>query len=139
MDIVAPNKMNKDDIQKKMDEWGKYEDEDKKTRQNIETRNSSESLVYTTDKTLQEYKDKIPQDVYDKINNVKSDLEKAMKDEDYNAMKEKSDELAKTLQEIGQSMYKQGGGDQQPQSGPEGGNDSNESAGTTDADFKVEK
>ncbi len=139
MDIIAPHKMDKDDIQKKMDEWSKYEEEDKKIRQNVETKNSAESLFYTTEKTLEEYKDKIPGEVYDSISSAKDALEKALKDEDYVAMKEKSDELAKKLQEIGQSMYKGAGPQGQAGSG-QGPEDSDSGQpGATDADFKVEK
>ncbi|MGC8538091.1 MAG: molecular chaperone DnaK [Candidatus Micrarchaeia archaeon] len=140
MDIIAPHKMSKEDIDKKMDEWKKYEDEDKKIKENIEAKNGAESLIYTTESTLREYKDKIPKDVYDKINSIKEDLEKAVKAEDYEGMKSKSEELGKALQEIGSSMYKgaQGqGGSQGP--GPDagqGGND--EGSGDADADFKVE-
>ncbi|MEM3020559.1 MAG: molecular chaperone DnaK, partial [Candidatus Micrarchaeaceae archaeon] len=117
MDIIAPHKMSKEDIDKKMDEWKKYEEEDKKIKENIETKNGAESLIYTTESTLQEYKDKIPKDVYDRINGIKEDLEKAVKAEDYEGMKSKSEELGKALQEIGSSMYKgaQGqGGSQGP-------------------------
>ncbi|MCL5442402.1 MAG: molecular chaperone DnaK [Candidatus Marsarchaeota archaeon] len=140
MDIIAPHKMSKEDIDKKMDEWKKYEDEDKKIKENIETKNGAESLIYTTESTLREYKDKIPKDVYDRINGIKEDLEKAVKAEDYEGMKSKSEDLGKALQEIGSSMYKgaQGqGGSQGP--GPDagqGGND--EGSGAADADFKVE-
>ncbi|MEM3876580.1 MAG: molecular chaperone DnaK [Candidatus Micrarchaeaceae archaeon] len=140
MDIIAPHKMSKEDIDKKMDEWKKYEEEDKKIKENIETKNGAESLIYTTESTLQEYKDKIPKDVYDRINGIKEDLEKAVKAEDYEGMKSKSEELGKALQEIGSSMYKgaQGqGGSQGP--GPDTGQGgSDEGSGAADADFKVE-
>jgi molecular chaperone DnaK len=140
MDIIAPHKMSKDDIDKKMDEWKKYEEEDKKIKENIEAKNGAESLIYTTESTLREYKDKIPKDVYDKINGIKEDLEKAVKAEDYEGMKSKSEDLGKALQEIGSSMYKGAqsqGGSQGP--GPDTGQGgSDEGSGAADADFKVE-
>jgi molecular chaperone DnaK len=140
MDIIAPHKMSKDDIDKKMDEWKKYEEEDKKIKDNIEAKNGAESLIYTTESTLREYKDKIPKEVYDKINGIKEDLEKAVKAEDYEGMKSKSEDLGKALQEIGSSMYKgaqgQGGGQGPgPDTGQDGSDDGN---GAADADFKVE-
>ncbi len=140
MDIIAPHKMSKDDIDKKMDEWKKYEEEDKKIKDNIEAKNGAESLIYTTESTLREYKDKIPKEVYGKINGIKEDLEKAVKAEDYEGMKSKSEDLGKALQEIGSSMYKgaqgQGGGQGPgPDTGQDGSDDGN---GAADADFKVE-
>jgi molecular chaperone DnaK len=134
MDIVAPHKMNQSEIDKKMEEWKKYEEEDKKIKEDIETKNSAESLIYTTDKTLSEYKEKIPSELYQKISNAKDDLQKAVNEEKYEEVKEKMEELGKALQGIGESMYKPGNQD----SGNPGGSD-NAGDGTQDADFKVEK
>ncbi|EQD43530.1 molecular chaperone DnaK [mine drainage metagenome] len=140
MDIIAPHKMSKEDIDKKMDEWKKYEEEDKKIKENIEAKNAAESLVYTTESTLRDYKDKIPKDIYDKINGIKEDLDKAIKAEDYEGMKSKSEELGKALQEIGTSMYKgKGQGEEAGGPGPGPGPDeSSGDSGAADADFKVE-
>ncbi len=135
MDIVAPNKMNKDEIEKKIDDWKKYEEQDKKERENAETRNSAESMLYTAEKTLKEYKDKVPGDVSEKVMKSKDALEKAIKDGDCNAMKALSDELASSLQEIGKSVY----GGQQGNPGGETGDDGPGPSGASDADFKVEK
>ncbi len=139
MDIVAPNKMGKDEIEKKVSEWKQYEEQDKKERENVETRNGAESMLYTAEKTLKEYKDKVPADVADKVTKVKDALEKALKDGDYTAMKTLSEALAQSLQEIGKSMY--GNQGQQSQPGPDqGGTDSGSGQpGASDADFKVEK
>ncbi|MCW6159553.1 MAG: molecular chaperone DnaK [Candidatus Micrarchaeales archaeon] len=142
MDIVAPNKMTKDDIEKKMSEAKEYEEQDTKIRDQVELKNTAESLVYTTERSLEEYKDKVPKEVVDKINAAKADLQDALKKEDYDSIKAKMEELKKTLEEIGASMYKGGGGAQEegPQQGPEPGNgDGQGDAGATDAEFKVKK
>ncbi len=142
MDIIAPNKMNKDDIERKMEDAKKYEEDDKKLREQIETKNAAESMIYTAEGTLDEYKDKVPKDVVDKINEAKTALQDVLKGEDYNAIKEKSEYLKKALEEIGASIYKGG----TTSAGPEAGNSQgpDEGAGptdgnATDADFKVEK
>ncbi len=142
MDIVAPHKMHKEDIEKSVEEAKRYEEEDKKIREQVETKNSAESLVYTAQKTLEEYKDKIPKEVYNKIENASKELDETVKKEDYEGMKEKIDVLKKALEEVGNSIYK-GGAQENPgnSSGEEGGkNDEGAGSGnTTDADFKVEK
>lgn len=138
MDIVAPNKMGKDEIEKKMNDAKKYEEQDKKLREQIETKNAAESLVYTTESTLEEYKDKVPKEVVDKINDAKKALQEALKGEDYDAIKDRSDDLRKALEEIGANIYKSAG----PEAGGVGGEgptDSGADSGATDADFKVEK
>jgi molecular chaperone DnaK len=138
MDIVAPHKMAKDEIERKMGEWKQYEEADKKTRQDVETRNTAESLLYTAEKTLKEYKEKVPPEVSEKVTKAKDALEKALKEGDYTAMSALGDELAAALQEIGKSMY--GGPQQSGGGGGDGGNGGNDaSSGASDADFKVEK
>ena len=142
MDIIAPNKMNKDDIEKKMEEAQKYEEDDKKLREQVETKNAAESMIYTTESTLEEYKDKVPKEVVDKINEAKTALQDALKGEDFDAIKEKSEELKKALEEIGASIYK--GGTTSAGPGADGSQGQDEGAGptdssATDADFKVEK
>ena len=71
MDIVAPHKMSKDEIDKKIKESQAHEEEDKRIREQIETKNAAESLVYTADKTLEEYKDKIDSALKTKIEDAK--------------------------------------------------------------------
>ncbi|MDE1868367.1 MAG: molecular chaperone DnaK [Candidatus Micrarchaeota archaeon] len=139
MDIVAPNKMSKDDIDKKVQDAQQYEEEDKKIREQIETKNSAESLVYTVEKTLDEYKDKVPKEIQDQINSAKAELQEALKTDDYDKIKEKMDALAKKLQEIGTSMYKDAGAAGQPgqEQGPTDQQQGPSDPNATDADFKV--
>lgn len=126
MDIVAPNKMNKDDIERMSKDAQAHEEEDKRIRENIDIKNSAESLVYTAERALDDYKDKIPSEVKDKVESAKKELEEALKGEDYSAIQQKSSELQKTLEEIGSSMYKGSGpGSQQ---GPDSGADPQQGA-----------
>jgi molecular chaperone DnaK len=138
MDIVAPHKMEKDEIEKKMKEAEQFEEQDKKIREQVELKNSAESLIYSTEHSLEEYKDKIPKDVAERVESSKKALEEAIKGEDYDMIKEKMDDLKKSLEDIGSSIYK--GGDQGSQGaakdGHEGGSGDD---GPTDTDFKVEK
>jgi molecular chaperone DnaK len=123
MDIVAPNKMSKEEIERRSQDAQAHEEEDKRIRENIETKNGAESLVYTTEKSLEEYKDKIPTDVKEKIENAKRELEEALKGEDYSKIKEKSTDLQRTLEEIGSSMYKGAGAGEKGETGGQQGGD----------------
>ena len=142
MDIVAPHKMNKDDIEKKMEDAKKYEEQDKKLREQIESKNNAESMIYTADHMLEEYKDKIKKEDADKINAAKSELQDAIKKEDYDGIKSKMDTLQKVLGDIGSDLYKGAEGAQQsaPGSGP-GPDKENpgDDGSTADTDFKIEK
>ncbi len=136
MDIVAPHKMSKDDIDKKMQEAQQFEEEDKKIREQVELKNSAESLIYTSERSLEEYKEKVPKETVEKITKAKESLAEAVKKEDYEEIKSRMEELKGAMEEIGASMYK-GGEGQQPGDGqnPDQGADPN----ATDTDFKVEK
>ena len=118
MDIVAPHKMSKEEIEKKINESKAHEEEDRKTRERVETKNAAEGLIYATEKSLEEYKDKITLDIKSRIEGAKKELEAAIKKSDLDAIRLKSEELSKALQEIGTGMYKNPGGEGQEGSQP---------------------
>ncbi|MEM3476984.1 MAG: Hsp70 family protein, partial [Candidatus Micrarchaeaceae archaeon] len=138
LDIIAPHKMSKEEIDKKISEWNAFSEEDKKIRENIELKNNAESLVYTAEKTLNEYKGKMPADEYDKASKAKEELAAALKTENYEDIKAKMEALEKLLQEAGNSMYKSAGGPNAQGGGPDFSQGSGGS-NATDAEFKVEK
>ena len=142
MDIVAPHKMKKDDIEKKMEEAKQYEEQDKKLREQVEAKNTAESMIYTTERMLEDYKDKVSKEDAEKINAAKSGLQDAINKDDYESIKLRMDELKNLLADFGSKMYGSASGGKAgpegpaPDQGPENGpNDS----GAADADFKVEK
>ncbi len=147
MQVIAPNKMGKEDLEKKVKEAEQYAEEDKKVLEKIQTKNEAEGILYTTDRTLKDYKEKIPKDVYDKIEAARKDLDEALKSDNTDRMKDSLAKLKDSLQDIGSSMY---GGQAEGQPGPgagpgpgpqEPGPDQGpgQGADTVNADFKVEK
>lgn len=144
MQVIAPNKMNRDEIEKKIREAEEFAESDKKTLELIEAKNNAESLVYQAERTISDYKDKIPQEQQEKAEESKKALEESLKTEDLDTIKRKTEDLVKLLQEISQGMYQQGPGDGASGAGPEGapnpdGTKQSPDDGTVDADFKVEK
>ncbi len=105
MRVEAPHKMNKDEIAKKTKEAEEHAEEDRKTYEFVEAKNNAEALIYTTDKALRDYKEKISKDVVEKVDAAKKELESVLKKNDTDAIKEKTDALQRIVQEIGQSMY----------------------------------
>ncbi len=149
MQVVAPNKMSRDDIEKKIKEAEQFAEEDKKAYANVEVRNEAESLVYSTEHSLKEFKDKIPADVAKKIEDAKAKLQEAVDKDDTDAIRSGIDNLKQALQDIGASVYGQGAGggsgsgpgpDQN--AGPSPGQEGGGGGGPDDsvnADFKVNK
>lgn len=135
MQVVAPNKMARDDIDKKVRDAEEYAAQDKQELERVQTRNDAEALVYSTEKILKENKEKIPKESASRVEKVRSELDEALKKNDEPTIREKLNELKTVLQELGASFYGQGQqGAQGPQGpGPEGQGGTGEPA---DANFR---
>jgi len=105
MTISAPHKLDKGDIDKMIKQAEEFAESDKKLHEEVETRNEADSMVYTSRKTLEEFKDKLPADVREKIEKKIQELEEAIKAGAHDDIKAKLSELKKTIQEIGAKVY----------------------------------
>ena len=140
MQVVAKNKMSREEIEKKIKDAEQFAEQDRELFEKVEAKNNAESLSYTTDKTLKEYKDKVPKEVYDEVDKANTELKEALKKEDLQSIKEKSDALNDALKKIGESMYKGSEGEAGHGSGDDGNGPSGPNPdGTVNADYKVEK
>ena len=141
--IQASTKLNQKEKDRMMEEAEKYAEADKKAKEEAETRNIADSLAYTTEKTLTDVGDKLPSDLKNKISDSLTALKEALKGTDIEAIKAKSDELTKIVQEAGTEIYKQTQAAQQRQQpGQEQaqpGAEQNDTQGpkTVDAEYKV--
>ena len=81
--------------------------EDTKRREEVEIRNTADTLAYTAEKTLRDNKDKLPadlnQEVEDKIKTVRS----ALQGSDIEALRQATQELNESLQKVGSAVYQQ--------------------------------
>jgi molecular chaperone DnaK len=139
--IQASTKLNQREKDRMMEEAEKYAEADKKAREDAEIRNNADSVAYTTEKTLTDIGDKLPSDLKNRISDSLATLKEALKGTDIDAVKTKSDELTKIIQEAGAEIYKQTASAQQ-QAGPEQAPPSEEpqqdqGKKTVDAEYKV--
>lgn len=104
--ITASSGLDKDDIDQKVNEAKAHEEEDKKHRQEVETRNSADQLVYQTEKTLNEHKDKLPADVVTNVETKLKSLKDTLSSGDVDTIKSASDDLLQTSQKMGEVLYK---------------------------------
>ena len=140
--IQASTKLNQREKDRMMEEAEKYAEADKVAREEAEIRNNADSITYTTEKTLTDLGDKLPSDLKNRISDSLNALKEALKGTDINAIKAKSDELTKIIQEAGAEIYKQTAAAQQQAGGPEQappGNEPQQDQGkkTVDAEYKV--
>ena len=105
--ITSSNKLSDEEIEQKVKEAEAHAEEDKKRQQEIEIRNNADSLVYTTDKTLEELKDQLSEDKQKLLKDQQAELKDAIEKDDIDLIKEKSEQLDKTIQEIGAEIYQQ--------------------------------
>jgi molecular chaperone DnaK len=105
--ITASTNLNKDEIERKVREARENETEDKRQRELIETRNTADSLVYQTEKTLRELGDKVDGNEQSKINAKVVALREALKGNDAGQIKKLSEDLQNTLHALSQQLYAQ--------------------------------
>ncbi len=105
--IVASSNLSEEDIKKMQEDAEKYAEEDKKRKEEIETVNHAEQLVYQTKKTFEENKDKVDQAKVSPVMEEIKELEELLKAEkrDVEKIKGKMDEINKKAQEIFTEMY----------------------------------
>ncbi|MCR5718808.1 MAG: molecular chaperone DnaK [Oscillospiraceae bacterium] len=130
--ITASTNMSKDDIEKAVKEAEAYAEEDKKRRDEVETKNQAENMVLQAENTLKEFGDKVPQDMQDMIRSKAADLKSAVDANDGAAMKTKMDDLQKAMMDMGQKIYGQAGAQGAPDMGAGMGGDFTEEAPQND-------
>ena len=148
--ITASTNMSKEDIDKAVKEAEQYAEDDKKRREEVDTKNNAESLCFQCENALKEFGDKVPADEKSAIESKIADLRSALGGNDAAAIKAKSDDLQQAFYALSSKVYQQNGG--QPGADPNmggsagfnsadpnmGGNQNGGSGddGVVDADFK---
>jgi molecular chaperone DnaK len=105
--ITGGSALAKDDIQRMVDEAEKFAEEDARRRDEAETRNRADTLVYSTEKFLAENADKVPADIKSEVESALSDVKKSLEGDDIDAIKEATEKAAQVSQKMGTAMYAQ--------------------------------
>jgi molecular chaperone DnaK len=107
MTITGGSSLPKEDIERMVREAEEHAAEDKKRREEQETRNSAEQLVYQTEKLMKDNDDKLPEDVKSSVQADVDALKSALAGEDVDAVKTAFDTLVQSQQKLGEEIYKQ--------------------------------
>jgi molecular chaperone DnaK len=105
--ITGGSALGKDDIERMMADAEKYAEEDRKRREEAETRNRGETLAYTTEKFLAENADKVPADVKSEVEASIAELKKALEGTDTDAIRTATENAAQVSQKMGTAIYAQ--------------------------------
>ena len=145
--ITASTNMSKDDIDKAVKEAEQYAEEDKKKREQVDTKNEAENLVFQCDKAVADFGDKVSADEKAAIEAKCADLKTAISADNFDDIKNKKEDLQKAFYDLSAKVYQQAnpngaagvdpsqfanmGGAAQDNNNNDNGNDD----GVVDADF----
>lgn len=110
--ITSSTNMSKEDIDKAVKEAEAYAEEDKKRKDEVDTKNNAENMVMQCESTLEELGDKVPASEKADVESKCNDLKEALKGTDTALIKQKSEDLQKALYDLSSKLYQQAGGAQ---------------------------
>ena len=105
MTISGGSALPKEDIDRMVKEAEAHAEEDKKRREDAETRNSAEQQAYSIEKLLKDNKDKLPEDVHSEVQTAVDGLKKALEGSDIEPVRAAQDKLNDVAQKIGEALY----------------------------------
>lgn len=134
--ITAPHRLSKEEIEQKVKEAERYAQEDARRREEIETRNQADNLIYTTEKMLKEAGDVATSEQRERIEKAISELRDALSGKDVQEIKSRMEKLQNAVYELSAAMYQRAA---QSQSGSATGSASGSTSGgkTVEADYEV--
>jgi len=115
--ITAPKKLSKEEIEKMVKEAEKYASEDSKKKEEVELINQADALVYSTEKSLKDYGDKINQQERAGIETDLTDLKQSIKDKNVDKIKKGMEALTKSAHKLAEEVYKQAAAKSQQSAG----------------------
>ncbi len=119
--ITASTKLSADEKERLIKDAEQFADQDRKKKEEAETRNTADSMVYTAERTKTDLGDKLSADEKAKIDAAVTELKNALASNDMAQVKAKSDELQKVLQEVGTKVYQQAAAEAAKQQQAQGG------------------
>ncbi|HUX48877.1 MAG TPA: molecular chaperone DnaK [Dehalococcoidia bacterium] len=134
--ITASSGLSKEEVERMRQEGEQHAADDAKRKEEVEVRNSADSLAYTAEKTLRDHGDKIPADVKQDTDGKIASVKSALQGQDVNAIRNAMNELSQVMQKVGASVYQQ---PEQPPPGEQGAGEQGpggEEDGTVEGKFR---
>ena len=115
--ITAPKKLSEEEIQKMVKDAEQFAEADKKKKEQVEVRNQADTLVYSTEKSLKDFGDKVSAQDKQNIEAKIADLKETLKGDNTEDIKKKMEELTKVSHKLAEEVYKAQSAQQQAQPG----------------------
>jgi len=123
--ITASSGLSESEVEKMRKDAEAHAEDDRKRKDLIEARNQADNAVYTAEKALREFGDKVPSEVKSEVEAKAAEVKKAAEGEDAAAIKSATESLGQVIQKIGASVYQQpnasdnNDGSERKESGPD--------------------
>ncbi len=137
MTITGQSSLSKDDIDRMMKDAEAHAEEDRQRKEEAETRNTAEQLVYQIDKLLKDSGDKIPGDEKTRLEAALAEAKTALAGSDTEAIKRATDDLASTSQSATQKLYEAASANAAQGGGADGGFGGGSDSGSSGSDDDV--
>ncbi len=121
--ITASSGLSEEEIQQAVKDAELHADEDRKKKEIVEARNTADTLIYTTERSIKDLGSKVDEETKKRVEDAIAALRKAMETDDDQEIKRLSEELTQQSHKLAEAMYQQASqkGDQQPGGGDEAG------------------
>ncbi|MEG1846582.1 MAG: molecular chaperone DnaK, partial [Oscillospiraceae bacterium] len=118
--ITSSTNMSKDDVEKAVEEAKKFAEDDKKRKDDIDSRNEADQMVYQCEKVLADSADKIAENDKTEIQSKIEALKEALKSDNIEDIKAKKEELTQSFYKVSEELYKAAAAAQQSAEGADG-------------------
>ncbi len=118
--ITASTGLAKEDIDRMVKEADSHREEDRRRRAAVEARNHLDSLIYNTEKTLREHREKLPADLAGQVEAAIAEAKEALPSEDEGALRSAAEKLIQKSAGLAEHMYQQAAGPESPPPPPGG-------------------
>ncbi|MGA0767895.1 MAG: molecular chaperone DnaK [bacterium] len=126
--ITSSSGLSDSEVERMVQEAEQYADDDKKRRESAELRNQAETLLYSTEKTMGELGDKLPEADKEKINAVSEQLRKSLEGDDHEAIRSDIEALTQASHKLAELLYSQASAN--PSGSDQPGDDQNQGGGS---------
>lgn len=135
--ITSSTKLTEEEINQKVKEAEQFAEEDKKKKEAVEAKNQAETMIFETEKQLDELKDKVTDSEKESINNAKEELKKAVESGDTEEIKKKTEELTNAFYPVSSRIYQEAQQAQQDSASAQNAGSNSQDSNTVDADYEV--
>ena len=123
--IESSGGLSEEDVEKMINDAEQFADEDKAKRESVEVKNQAETLIYSTEKSISDLGDKLPEEDKTKIEACNEQLKKSMETDDMDAIKSDLEALTQASHKMAELLYSQQA-EQQGDGSEEGSEDASE-------------